>query len=130
MRCLLILTTVLALHTTALAAPEINVRIASVTDARERSAHTELVKRSLRALEARTIDVAVKIVVLANGQVSAKVDLVLSGSGGIRSIASGTSAFIAPRSQLRNQAALRKEALDHALAALHRKVRLSAKPLT
>lgn len=131
MRCFLIWATVLTLNTTAVASPEINVRIASVTDAAERTAHVALVKRSLRALQAHSIDVVVsKLVVLANGEVSVKIDVVLSGGGGIRSIASGTASFVAPRHQLRNQAALRKEALGHALEALHRKVRLSPKPLT
>ena len=130
MRFFLILTTVLALHTTAEAGPKIHVRVATVADATERAAHIELVKQSLRAVDAQTIDVVVsKLVVLANGRVSAKIDIVLSGSGGIRSMASGTAAFVAPRHQLGNRAALRTEALGCALEALHRRVRMS-KPVS
>lgn len=126
MRLLLIAATLLSLHTTALAGPEIHVRIASVTDAAERAAHVALVKKSLGALDAQAIDVVVtKLVVLATGEVSARIEVVLSTAGGMRSVAAGTATFIATKQQLRNQAALRKEALDYALAALHRRVRSS-----
>lgn len=114
----------LLLSTPAGAAPRIHVRIASVLDAAERGRHVELVKRSLGVLDAHAIDVVVsKLVVAANGAVTAKVDVVLSGARGIRSIASGTAAFTAPRHRLRDAAALRREALGHALEALHRRVR-------
>ena len=126
MRLLLIAATLLALHTPAVAGPEIHVRIASVTDAAERAAHVALVKKSLAALEAKAIDVVVtKLVVLASGEVSARIEVVLSTPGGMRSIASGTAKFIATKEQLRNHSALRKEALNYALDALHRRVRTS-----
>ena len=131
MRFILLAATVLALHTTAAAGPEIHVRVATVADATERAAHIELVKQSLRAVEARTIDVVVsKLVVLANGTVSAKIEIVLSGSDGIRSMASGIATFVAPKHQLKNQAALRKEALDCALKALHQRFRSASKPVS
>jgi hypothetical protein len=127
MRFLLI--AMLVLSTTAQA--EVNVRIASVADAAEKAAHVELVKRSLRALDVPTVDVVVKkLDVGANGEVTANVEAVLSGSGGIKSIVSGTASFVAPKRQLRNQAQLRKEALGYAVEALYRKVRSSAKPVS
>ena len=100
------------------------MRIATVTDAAERAAHVELVKRSLRDVRAHSIDVVVtKLVVAANGEVSAKIDIVLSTAGGMRSLASGTAAFVAQKHQLRNSSGLRREALGHALEALRRRVR-------
>lgn len=116
----------LAVSTPAYASPEIHVRIASVTDAAERASYVDLVKRSLRAVEAHAIDVVVsKLVVAANGEVIAKVDIVVSAPSGIRSMASGSAAFVAPKHQLRNVPALRREALGHALEAVHRRVRSS-----
>lgn len=116
----------LAVSTPAYASPEIHVRIASVTDAAERASYVDLVKRSLRAVEAHAIDVVVsKLVVAANGEVIAKVDIVVSAPSGIRSMASGSAAFVAPKHQLRNAPALRREALGHALEAVHRRVRSS-----
>ena len=122
MRVLLIVAMALGVST-AHAAPEIHVRIASVTDAAERAAHVELVKRSLRDLNARTIDVIVsKLVIAANGDVTAKIEVVLSNSGGMRSVATGSAAFTAPKHQLRNAVALRREALGYALKALRQRV--------
>lgn len=122
LRVLLIVAAMLA-GTTAHASPEIHVRIANVDDAAERAAHVELVKRSLRDLNARSIDVSVsKLVIAANGQVHAKIEVVLSNAGGMRSIASGSAVFIAPKHQLRNVVALRREALGYALRALRRHV--------
>jgi hypothetical protein len=119
----------LALSTTAQA--EVNVRIASITDAAEKAAHVDLVKRSLRALDVPTVDVVVtKLDVRANGEVTASVEAVLSGSGGIKSMVQGKASFIAPKQQLRNQAQLRKEALGYAVEALYRKVRASTKPVS
>ena len=106
------------------------MRIASVTDAAERASYVEVVKRSLRTVEAKAIDVVVsKLVIAANGEVSAKVEVVLSTTGGIRSIASGSAAFVAPKHQLENAPALRREALGHALEAVHRRVRSSNRPV-
>jgi len=120
----LLIAALLAVSTSAYASPEIHVRITSVADAAERASYVDLVKRSLRAVEANTIDVVVsKLVIAANGEVSAKVEVVLSTSGGIRSIASGSAAFVAPRHQLKNPPALRREVLGHALEAVHKRVR-------
>ena len=120
----------LAVSTSAYASPQIHVRIASVTDAAERAAYVEVVKRSLRTLEAHTIDVVVsKLVIAANGEVSAKIEVVLSTAAGIRSIASGSAVFVAPRHQLKNAPALRREALDHALDAVNKRVRSSSRPV-
>jgi hypothetical protein len=132
MRFLLIVATVLAAASTpAYASPEIHVRIATGGDAAERAAHVELVKRSLRDLRAHSIDVVVsKLVVAANGEVTARIDIVLSTAGGIRSIASGTAAFVAPKRQLRDAMGLRREALAHALAALRRKVQITSRPVS
>lgn len=128
MRFLLIVATLLALSTRAQATPEIHVRIASVTDATERESHVALVKRSLCTLEAQVVDVVVsKLVVLANGEVSAKIDVVLSNRGGMKSIASSTAAFVAHKSQLRDQAALRREVLGYALASLQQRVRVASR---
>lgn len=127
MRFLLI--ALLALSTTAQA--EVNVRIAGVTDAAEKAAHVELVKRSLRVLDAPTVDVVVKkLDIRANGEVTAVVEAVLSGSGGIKSIVSGKASFVAQRRQLGNPAQLRKEALGYACEALFRKVRSSSVPVS
>lgn len=132
MRFLLMVATVVAAASTpADASPEIHVRIATVSDAAERAAHVALVKRSLRDLRAHSIDVVVsKLVVAANGEVSAKIDIVLSNAGGMRSIASGTAAFIAPKRQLRDASGLRKEALGHALEAVRRRVQLQNRPVS
>ena len=132
MRFLLIVATVLgAASTPAYASPEIHVRIATVGDAAERAAHVELVKRSLRDVRVQSIDVVVsKLVVAANGEVSAKIDVVLSNAGGIRSVMSGTAAFVAPKRQLRDACGLRREALGHALAALRRKAQLPSRPVS
>lgn len=119
----------LALSTTAQA--DVNVRIASITDTTEKAACVELVKRSLRALDVPMIDVVVsKLDVRATGEVTATVEVVLSGNGGIRSMAQAKASFIAPKHQLRNQAQLRKEALGHALEALHGKMRAARKPVS
>ena len=97
-----------------------------MTDAAERAAYVECVKRSLRTVEAHAIDVVVsKLAVAANGEVTAKVDIVVSAASGIRSMASGSAAFVAPKHQLKNAPALRREALDHALAAVSKRVRTS-----
>jgi hypothetical protein len=132
MRFLLIVATVLAAASTpAYASPEIHVRIATVRDAAERAAHVDLVKRSLRDLRAHSIDVVVsKLVVGANGEVTAKIEVVLSNVGGIRSIASGTAAFVAPKRQLRDASSLRREALGHALEALRRQMQSQARPVS
>jgi hypothetical protein len=132
MRFFLIVATVLAAASTqAYASPEIHVRIANVADAAERSAHVELVKRSLRDLNVHAIDVVVsKLVVAANGQVSAKIDVVLSNAGGMRSMASGTAAFVAPKRQLRDACGLRREALGHALEAIRKRVKTTARPVS
>jgi hypothetical protein len=129
MRFFLIAATLLALGTSAHA--EVNVRIASVADQAEKAGHIALVKRSLRALNVPSIDVVVtKLDVRATGEVIATVEAILSGNGGIRSIASGKASFVAPKHQLGNQAQLRKEALGYALEALHRKVRSTARPVS
>ena len=132
MRFLLIVATVLAAASTpAYASPEIHVRIATGGDAAERAAQVELVKRSLRDVRAHSIDVVVsKLVVGANGEVTAKIDIVLSNAAGIRSIASGTAAFVAPKRQLRDASGLRREALAHALEAVRRKVQLPSRPVS
>jgi hypothetical protein len=127
MRFLLI--ALLALSTSAQA--EVNVRIANVADASEKAAHVELVKRSLRALDVPMVDVVVsKLDVRANGEVTASVEAVISGTGGIKSMVAGKASFVAPKHQLRNRAQLRKEALGYAIDALYRKVRASAKPVS
>ena len=124
MRALVLAAAIVLGTATGDAAPAVHVRIASVTDAAERASHVELVKRSLAALDAHAIDVVVsRLVVADSGAVSAKIDVVLSSAGGMRSIASGTAAFRAPRHRLRDAGALRREALGHALEALHRRVR-------
>lgn len=123
MRCLTV-ATVLAISAPALATPEIHVRLTGVSDPTERANHVALVKRSLRDLDVRSIDVVVsKLVVRTNGDVNAKVDVVLSDAGGMRSIASGTAAFTATKHELRDARALRRDALRHALATLHRRLR-------
>ena len=123
----LLMAALLAVSTSAYASPEIHVRIASVADAAERASYVEVVKRSLRTLEAASIDVVVsKLAIAANGEVSAKIEVVLSTAAGMRSIASGSAAFVAPRHQLRNAPALRREALGHALDAVHRRCRTVA----
>ena len=102
-----------------------------MSDAAERAAHVALVKRSLQGLRAHSIDVVVsKLVVGANGQVTAKIDVVLSNAGGIRSIASGTAAFVAPKRQLRDASGLRREALNHALEALRRQMQSQLRPVS
>jgi hypothetical protein len=127
MRFLLI--ALLALSTSAQA--EVNVRISSVADTAEKAVHVALVKRSLRSLDVPTVDVVVKkLDVGANGEVTANVEAVISGNGGIKSIVSGKASFVAQKHQLRNQARLRKEALGYAVDALYRKVRASAKPVS
>ena len=107
------------------------MRIANVSDASERSAHVELVKRSLRDVNVHAIDVVVsKLAVAANGEVSAKIDVVLSNAGGIRSMASGTAAFVAPKRQLRDACGLRREVLGHALDALRRQMKSARRPVS
>lgn len=121
MRVLLIACALLA-ASAAHAAPKIHVRIASVTDATERASHVELVKRALRDLNARSIDVLVsKLAIAANGEVVAKIEVVLSSGSGMRSIATGSAAFTAAKHQ-RDARALRREALGHALRALRQRV--------
>ncbi|MDQ3338484.1 MAG: hypothetical protein M4D80_25230 [Myxococcota bacterium] len=123
MRIFLIVATVLAaVSTPTYASPEIHVRVANVSDAAEHAAHVELVKRSLRDLNVHAIDVVVtKLAVAANGQVSAKIDVVLSNAGGMRSMASGSAAFVAPKRQLRDACGLRREVLAHALQAVRKR---------
>jgi hypothetical protein len=131
MRFLLIVAAVLGAATPAYAGPEIHVRIASVDDAAERASHVDAVKRSLRDVSAHSIDVVVsKLVVARNGQVIAKIDVVLSNAGGIRAIASGSATFVARKHQLKNPSALRREALDCALEAVQKKFRATTRPVS
>lgn len=124
MRAISIAAALLALATSAAAAPAVHVRIACALDAAEHAAHVALVRRALRELPAARLDVALtRLAVAATGEVTARVEVVVSAAGRIHAVASADARFVATPHRLRDPAALRREVLAHALAALERRVR-------